>query len=100
MLQGVKRNKKLIFKILDHIERVANSGTVSLPDFDGYKRYEVEYHTELCIEAGLLKTEVVNKTLRRRRKRVDVAGSQRVIFNARRTLELVRAGVRRRQASA
>lgn len=48
----MKRNKKLALKIL----RYARDNVMSdIPDIQGHDRDEVEYHVQLCIEAGFLK---------------------------------------------
>ena len=45
---------KLICKILDYVEREANGGPVSVPEFDGYEDVDIHYHVGLCVEAGYI----------------------------------------------
>lgn len=51
----MKRHMKLIFLILDYVERTKNNGVhIPAPEFDDYTRTEVAYHVRLCHEAGYL----------------------------------------------
>ncbi len=51
----MKRHMKLIFKILEYVERSNGNGdSIPSPEFDDYSRREVEYHVQLCSEAGYL----------------------------------------------
>ena len=49
----MKRNKKLILKILRFLRD--NDGGTDLPDFNGYTAAEVQYHIDLCQEAGFVR---------------------------------------------
>ncbi|MDE0170740.1 MAG: DUF2513 domain-containing protein [bacterium] len=49
----MKRDFKLIYRILCHVERHTN-GPIQVPDIEGYAPEVVHYHVGLCDEAGYL----------------------------------------------
>ena len=49
----MKRDFKLIYRILCHVERHTN-GPIQVPDVDGYEPEVVHYHVGLCEEANYL----------------------------------------------
>ena len=50
----MKRNMKLICKILAYVESKKLNEKIEIPKFDNYPQCEVEYHVRLCEEAGYL----------------------------------------------
>ena len=53
----MRRDKKLIDKILRYAEENADDGlTPCFPEFPCYTQKQVEYHIRLCVQAGLLET--------------------------------------------
>ena len=50
----MKREMKLIGMILAYVEKSKNIVDIPLPEFDDYRKCEVEYHVKLCEEAGYL----------------------------------------------
>ena len=52
----MKRNKKLILKILRYVRDNGNDqDPLDIPDCADYDSVIVRYHVELCIQAGFLK---------------------------------------------
>ena len=50
----MRRNKKLLRKILEHVEQKQTNGPIAVPDFDDYSPITTHYHVGLCVEAGYL----------------------------------------------
>ena len=50
----MKREMKLICMILAYVEQSRVIGGIPLPEFDDYRTCDVEYHVNLCDEAGYL----------------------------------------------
>ena len=50
----MKRRMKLIYKILEWCETYADNSGQPPPDLEGYQQNEINYHIELCVEAGFL----------------------------------------------
>ncbi len=50
----MKRNTKLIYQLLEYVEREHNNGPVMVPDVEAYSDVVVHYHVGLCVEAGYL----------------------------------------------
>lgn len=50
----MKRDLKLILKILRYLEQSSKSRVFGIPDFNGYERLYIEYHMKLAEEAGYI----------------------------------------------
>lgn len=50
----MRREMKLICLILAHVERASACGNIRVPEVPGYEQHIVEYHVELCAEAGYI----------------------------------------------
>ena len=50
----MKREMKLIRKILEFVEKASRCGDISIPEFQDYRKCEVKYHIRLCDEANYL----------------------------------------------
>ena len=56
----MKRDWKLIYKILTY-SCEKEYRPLEVPDFDGYSEHQVEYHLNLCEEAGFIKLTVAHQ---------------------------------------
>ena len=54
----MRRQMKLIGMILAHVEKSRQASEICLPDFKDYRTCDVEYHVQLCEEAGYLHVSV------------------------------------------
>ncbi len=52
----MKRHMELILRILRHAEQEGKGKPLPNPDFQEYPEEEIEYHIQLCKEAGYLHT--------------------------------------------
>ena len=50
----MKRNMKLICKILSYVEGKKLGEEIQIPKFENYPQCEIDYHVQLCDEAGYL----------------------------------------------
>ena len=50
----MRLQKKLLHKILRYAEENATGQRLATPEFEDYKKHEVNYHIGLCYEAGFL----------------------------------------------
>lgn len=50
----LKRYMDLIREILRHVEREHKGESIEIRRLDGYSRRKIQYHVELCVEAGYL----------------------------------------------
>ena len=50
----MRRQMRLILKILAYVERAEHIGKISLPKCDDYSKDEIAYHVLLCADAGYL----------------------------------------------
>ena len=48
----MRRQMRLILKILAYVEEATRTGKIALPELNGYTRDEVAYHVLLCSDAG------------------------------------------------
>ena len=53
----MKRDMRLIKAILKHIEANGTAAGIAMPVLNGYTPTEVEYHVELCGQAGFFSFE-------------------------------------------
>ncbi len=51
--------KKLVLKILAYVESHADGEAMCAPEFADYDERQINYHVEMCVQAGLLKVEDV-----------------------------------------
>ena len=51
----MRRDKKLIKKILLYVRKKANGDPIPYPSFDEYDQRVVNYHVTLCEEAGFIR---------------------------------------------
>ena len=63
----MQRHMKLILKLLEHATEQSN-GEIHVPELDGYSVEQVQYHVELCSQAGYMKVRKL--TGQRRRYRI------------------------------
>ena len=52
----MKRQTKLILDILQYVEEHHVDDSISVPEFDDWSKTEVNYHVDLCVQAGYLDT--------------------------------------------
>ena len=50
----MKRQWKLILKLLTYVEQNANGDPLSVPEVGGFSPDEIHYHIRLCIQGGLV----------------------------------------------
>ena len=51
----MKRDRKLILKILRHVRDNGNGKRLDLPDFEDYSPSHVAYHARLCDDAAFVR---------------------------------------------
>ena len=57
----MRRCMKLIFKILEYVEREKTNGNkLSIPEFYDYDDSVVNYHVRLCAQAGYIQIDQVS----------------------------------------
>ena len=57
----MKRYMELIIAILEYAEREGNGKLLSQPEIAGYTPEQINYHIQLCGEAGYLEAEGTEK---------------------------------------
>ncbi len=63
----MQRKMKLIYKLLEHLERRHDDDPIPLPEIDGYSEEQVHYHVGLSVEAGYLVAGAATSTPEGRR---------------------------------
>ena len=63
----MKRQMKLIRKILEYVEKEAEDRPVAVPEIVGYTESEIHYHVGLCHEANYLRVVTPTETPQGRR---------------------------------
>ena len=62
----MQRHMKLILKLLEHATDQTN-GEIHPPEISGYSHEQVQYHVELCEQAGYMEVRKINSKRRRYR---------------------------------
>ena len=57
----MKRYMDLIGQILRHVEREHNGQSLEIRKLDGFTCRQIQYHVELCVEAGYLQGQPLNR---------------------------------------
>ena len=63
----MQRKMKLIYKLLEHLERRHDDDPIPLPEVDGYSEEQVHYQVGLSVEAGYLVAGAATSTSEGRR---------------------------------
>ena len=57
----MRKCMKLIFKILEYVEREKTNGNkLPIPEFEDYENSVVDYHVRLCSQAGYIEIDQIS----------------------------------------